>query len=125
MLPSLQAPNFMFTSLLLPFFWQLSSYGKRYFLLYKQKTKKEYPITLIDRTKNYYIKHNKTLYNFNVYYLPPLSNILQIEKKQYDMFSTVFHCKNQSTRYFHTLHLYLQCHIYTFSPRKLSWPHPI
>ncbi len=50
--------------------------AKGIFLLYRQKTKKEYPIALVEKTKNYYVKHNKTLFNFTVYYFPPLSDIL-------------------------------------------------
>jgi hypothetical protein len=54
-------------------------------LLSKQKIEKEHPITLVEETKNYYLKHNKTLCNFNMYYVPPLSNIFQVKQIKNNM----------------------------------------
>jgi hypothetical protein len=59
--------------------------AKSIFYSKDKKTKREYLITLVEKTKNCYIKHNKTLCNINVYYLPLLSNIPQVEHDKNNM----------------------------------------
>ncbi len=115
MLPSFQTPNLMSTSLLLPL--NGSYYPMVENILYSINKNKN-PIAFIEKTRNYYKKHNKTLCNLNVYYFPPLFNILQVEQNNMIYFQPFFHCKNQSSRYFHIFHLYLQCDIHTSSPKK-------
>ncbi len=55
-----------------------------------------------------------------MYYVPPLSNIFQIEQnlKKCDILLTIFHYNNHNTRYFHTFQLYFQCHKHTTSQEK-------
>jgi hypothetical protein len=66
----------------------------------REKNQREYHIVVVEKTKNYYIKHNKTICNFNVYYLPLIFNILQVQQNKYNIFSTIFLYNNQSTKYF-------------------------
>jgi hypothetical protein len=64
----------MYISLLLPFNVNYHLVAESTFYS-KEKKQKEYSIVIVEETKNHYIKHNKTLCNLNVYYLPPISNI--------------------------------------------------
>ncbi len=68
----LQIVNPMATSLLMPSNgnYHLAVKGTFYSREKNRKRNKQ--------KTNTYIKHNKTLCNLNVYYLPPLSNILQV-----------------------------------------------
>ncbi len=116
MLPSLQTPNLMSTSLLLPF--NGSYYPMVENILYfRNKNRIKMSYCFYKRNDKLLQKNNKTLCNFNVYYLPPLSNIFQVEQNNMIYFQPFFHCKNQSTRYFHIFHLYLQV-TYTLLPHK-------
>ncbi len=66
---------------------------------------KEYLTILIEKKKkNYYIKHNKTLCNLDVYYLPQLLNILQVKQNNIIYFQpfSIVRIKVQDTSIFST-----------------------
>jgi len=72
----------------------------------KTKNKEIISCCFYKRNKKLLHKHNKTLCNLNLYYLPPLSNILQVKQNKNNMI------------YFHIFHLYFQCHKHATSKEK-------
>jgi hypothetical protein len=76
----------MFTSLLLPFNGNYHPVAECIFY-FKDKEQGNFfnCFALVKKTKNHYIKHDKTLCNLIVYYIPLLSSVLQVEQNKNNM----------------------------------------